>query len=124
MPSLGNPPTSMASNMLDIPQTNYALTNVSTRNTSMRKNAAVLLQGQTRTAASKSVINRQVGHGQQGGTLLNRQADLNSSMSVNNQKGRYMTKSVSMASLGSNEDKLQRSQLNIDRKMREDFDRL
>ena len=112
----------MASNMLDIPQTNYALTNVSTRNTSMRKNAAVLLQGQTRTAASKSVINRQVG--QQGGTLLNRQADLNSSMSVNNQKGRYMTKSVSMASLGSNEDKLQRSQLNIDRKMREDFDRL
>ena len=68
------------------------------------------------------MINRSFNN--QGGTLLNRH-DLNTSLSVNtSQPPGGMIKSQSMASLGSNEDKLQRSQLNIDRKMREDFDRL
>ena len=56
------------------------------------------------------------------GTLLNRD-DLN--VSLSRVSGRHnLNKSSSLASLNNSVEKIQRSQLNIDKKMREDFDRL
>ncbi len=44
---------------------------------------------------------------------------------LNNPTGRQsLNKSVSVTSMANTDDRMQRSQINIDRKMREDFDRL
>jgi hypothetical protein len=44
---------------------------------------------------------------------------------LNNPTGRQsLNKSVSVTSIANTDDRMQRSQINIDRKMREDFDRL
>jgi len=43
---------------------------------------------------------------------------------LNNPTGRQsLNKSVSVTSMANTDDRMQRSQINIDRKMREDFDR-
>jgi len=75
-----------------------------------------------RGIGSKSVAMRPPNMNVYAGTLLNRD-DL--SGSVSRISGRHsLNKSTSMASLNNSVEKIQRSQLNIDKKMREDFDRL
>ena len=89
------------------------------------------------TAGSRSVNPRSVAGRYK--MTLNGREDLNSSMSLNGGPSRptHLFKSASVSSLNvsggagqtatataSNDEKLQRSQQNIDKKMREDFDRI
>jgi len=90
-----------------------------TRNVA-KKSQAMMYGLAQRGLGSKSVASRPVMRGAQ--TLLNRD-DLGSISRV--QSRHALNKSVSAVSIGiGQEEKLQRSQVNIDKKMRDDFDRL
>lgn len=82
--------------------------------------------GSVSTAGSRSVNPRSVA-GRYKMNLMNSMArdDLNSSL-THNGGSPHLFKSASVSSVGrtGTEDKFQRSQVNIDKKMREDFDRI
>ena len=75
-----------------------------------------------RSVGSKSVVNRS--GLPYSSTLLSREHLGMSASRAQTRVGNTLTKSQSSNSLGQSNEKLQRSQVNIDRKMREDFDRL
>ena len=59
-----------------------------------------------------------------GGNALNLSSQMSQGSMTSAQVPGSLNKSDSMTSLGPTNEKLQRSQVNIDRRMREDFDRL
>ena len=105
----------------------YATTNGTTRNLPRKGNS---INANGMTAGSRSVNPRSVA-GRYKMTLPSGREDLNSSMSLNGKPSHlFKSASVSSMNLGNSatgattDEKLQRSQLNIDKKIREDFDRI
>ena len=84
------------------------------------------LTGTSTPSGAKSVNQRSVANHYKM-TLMQGRDDLNTSMSLN-ARSPHLFRSNSVSSIGNtainSEDKMQRSQLNIDKKMREDFDRI